>query len=138
MFQLNTLKNFLTLVVLIGIISVVPGVSAEFAPAGYSVSIESELFTKCWEYKASPDLATAVTASDSTFYFLDVDRKLEAVDLASATKRWSTELGGEMISNILVGSGGVFVVTVTPPSGEATTPRKAFLRSLSQQTGITN
>lgn len=130
-------KNLSIFVVLIATIFVVGGLSATSAQSRPAASTQADLFTKCWEYKSSPDLADGFTANDSSLYFLNTDSTLEAVDISLATKRWSTELGGEIISNLLVGDSAVWVATVTPASGDAA-PRKVFLRALSQQTGITN
>lgn len=59
------------------------------------------------------------------------------MDLSNATKVWSTEVGGELISNLLAHDGSLFVVSSVAQNGEGGTGR-TVLRSLSKQTGVTN
>ncbi len=137
MFHSNTLKNFGSVVVLTAIIVACSGLPGRAAVTRSHAAAQSELFTKCWEYKSSPDLTKSAASNDASFYFLNSDNRLEAVDLNTAAKRWSTELGGEVISNLFASDSSVFVVTISPPLGNAI-ERKLLLRSLSKQTGITN
>ena len=97
---------------------------------------ETPVFSKRWEYKVIPNLDVAAAADAANVYFLDYENKLHAVDLALGNKLWSSELGGEVVSNLLVVEQSVFVVTASPgdPAGTNT---KATLRSVSSQTGIT-
>lgn len=102
-----------------------------------SGEVPPEVFTKCWEYSSVPDLSAQPATDNSRVYFLNTEDKLEAADLRSATKVWSTELGGDVISNLLVRDDALFVTTSS--NGDSNEGVKtATLRSLSKQTGVTN
>ena len=98
---------------------------------------EPEVFTKCWEYPSIAELSTLPTADDRSVFFLNSDRKLESADLLAARKIWSSELGGEVISNLLLADSTLLVVT-SATSSESRDPGVITLRSLSKETGVTN
>ena len=106
-------------------------VRATFADPGRPDD-EQELFAKCWEYPASPDLSVTPVADTDRVYFLNVERKLEAVDLQTAVKIWASEIGGDVVSNLFTTENSVLLVT---RAGESD---KAVLRSLSKHTGVAN
>ena len=114
----------------------IPHPRAIAAETGFQES-RSDVFTKCWNYSSSPDLSTAPVADSRRFYFLNSENKLEAADLHTATKLWSSELGGKVISNLLTDDNALFVVS-GPASNEASDSAKGVLRSLSKETGVTN
>lgn len=90
---------------------------------------------KCWEYDAE---SLSEIASDNDRLFISQSgARVDAVNASTGQKIWSTELGGEPVSNIAVGDAGLFVVTV---SNGANAKKAGFsvLRSLSKDTGITN
>ena len=91
--------------------------------------------TKCWSYPmAEPGL---VLASDGSHVFIGAaGAKVEALSF-DGRKAWSSELGGDISSNILAQESGLILVT----SIVSADPQKAgvsLLRSLSKETGITN
>ena len=91
-----------------------------------------ELFAKCWEYSTSPDLSVVPVADADRVYFVNAERKLETVDLRSSVKLWASDIGGDVVSNLIVTEYSVLVIT---RPGESD---KAVLRSLSKQTGVAN
>jgi outer membrane protein assembly factor BamB len=92
-------------------------------------------FAKCWQYKAAVDVSVQSESDASNVYFVDVDRRLIAVDLHAGAVVWSTDLGGAAISNLLVTHDSVIVATGLSDAGAG---NDAVLRSVSKQTGITN
>ncbi len=92
------------------------------------------LFAKCWEYPGAVDLGVAPVTDGANVYFLNPENKIGAADLSTAAKLWSTEIGGDVVSNILVVDHALFLVTNAQSAG----PSKTVLRSHSKQTGITN
>ena len=104
--------------------------------AGTEPVDEPGAFTKCWEYSAAPDLATSAAADIANVYFLDRDGKLHAVDLNTGSKLWGSELGGEVVSNLLVTDSAILVATAAQ-QGPGGSPGRTVLRSISKQTGIT-
>ena len=112
-----------------------------FAPllAGLAVfaqekPVETEIVaTKCWAYEVQ---AGRRLASDGARIFLATsDARIDAVSM-EGRKLWSSELGGEIASNLLVTDGGVYVASATTPTAEKAAT--ASLRLLSLDTGITS
>ena len=126
-----TLKN-------IFIVAICACFLASFTTLGSTIAIgrhrddQAEVFTKCWDYSASADLAIPQVADADNIYFVNTEGRLESVDLKSAVKVWSSEVGGVVISNIFATDNAVFLVTRAVDTG------KAALRSLSKQTGVAN
>ncbi len=91
--------------------------------------------SRCWIYPTGKDLARNL-ASDGTRVFLGLSgAKVEALSL-DGKKVWSSELGGDITSNILTLESGILLVTSTIADGDK--PGSSMIRSLSKETGITN
>ena len=90
---------------------------------------------RCWTYPAGDDRAQEVYVADPHVFLGFSEAKVDAI-YPDGRKAWSSELGGEIRSNILESAGTVFVVTATTPS-EKGKPSEALLRSLSSDTGLT-
>jgi outer membrane protein assembly factor BamB len=94
-------------------------------------------FAKCWEYASAPDLSVNAVTDGSNVYFVDTERKLQAVDQSAGAKLWSSELAGNVVSNLVVADDAIIVATQTADAA-AVTPANSLVRSVSRQTGITN
>jgi outer membrane protein assembly factor BamB len=94
-------------------------------------------FAKCWEHAAAPDLSVNAVTDGANAYFVDTERKLQAVDLSAGAKLWSSELAGNVVSNLVVADDAILVATQTAEAA-AVTPANSLVRSVSRQTGITN
>lgn len=110
------------------------GASADARQSSQAKDQKKE-FAKCWEYKSAPDASVHSQSDAANVYFIDIDRRLIAVDLLAGTNVWSTDLGGVVVSNLLVTSDSVLVVTGRAENG---TISDTVLRSVSKQTGITS
>ncbi len=111
--------------------------TAVAAGSSRPVSAGSTIFTKCWEYEVNPNLNVGIAADASTVFFLDDENRLHGVDLEAGRKAWSSELGGEVASNLFVLGDSVFIVTNSQP--DASNPAvKATFRAISRETGVTN
>jgi outer membrane protein assembly factor BamB len=97
---------------------------------------DSPVFSKCWEYPSAADVTVNPTSDDTNVYFLDNENRLVGVHLHRGTKVWSTELGGDVISNLLVTGESILVVTSVPAS--ASSAAKSILWSLRTETGLTD
>src|SRR5687768_14413777 len=71
--------------------------SVDLLPSGTG---EPAPFGRCWDYKVTPNLAVMPVIDSSVVYFIDSENKLLALDAASAGRIWSSELGGEVVSNL--------------------------------------
>jgi outer membrane protein assembly factor BamB len=110
------------------------GTDTRLSASSFGVVDEPGHFAKCWDYKTSPDLSVEPVADARSVYFLTGEKKIDAVDLKTGARVWSSELGGEVVSNLLVTDAAIFLVTSTVER----TPQKSYLRSVSKQTGISN
>ena len=90
-------------------------------------------FRQCWQYKL--DGGEAVGADASSVYVSVSPAVVRAIDIRSGRDVWSSDLGGSVISNLLVTDESVYVVS---GQNTQTSDEKAVFRSLSKQTGITN
>lgn len=107
---------------------------AAFAVLAQERPAEREIVaTKCWAYVVQ---AGRRLASDGARIFLATsDARIDAVSV-EGRKLWSSELGGEIASNLLVTDGGLYVASATTPTAEKAAT--ASLRLLSLDTGITS
>ena len=96
---------------------------------------ERQGFAKCWDRKLAADMSVRAESDISNIYFVDIDSRLIAFEVDGATTLWSTDLGGSVVSNILVTDDSIIVATARKEGGTST---GAVLRSVSKQTGITS
>jgi outer membrane protein assembly factor BamB len=101
-----------------------------------SRSPEPGVFTKCWEFAVSSNLGAAPASDDSSVYFLDDENKMHSLDLSTGRNAWSTEVGGEVVSNLFVLGDSIFLVT-SSQSDIPNSSTKTLVRALSRETGIT-
>src|SRR4030095_12089111 len=84
-----------------------------FAASARSSVDEAAVFGKCWDYKTLPNLSVRMAADASNVYFVDAENRIHGVDLLLGKKIWSSELGGDVVSNLLAVGDSVVVVTST-------------------------
>src|SRR5215204_1389765 len=94
------------------LISIAISASAAFGSVP-TASQDSGVFGKCWEVAVNSNLVTGPAADASAVYILDENNKLRAVDLATGNNAWSSEVGGELISNLLVLDDSIFFLTTS-------------------------
>lgn len=93
------------------------------------------VLAKCWEI-GTVEAPLAKVSDGTNLYFL-TDGSLQAYELRSGKKVWSTELGGKTASNLAANEESLFVVS--NPVGTAESARSvSVLRSISKESGITN
>ncbi len=107
---------------------------AAFVVAGQEKPVEAEIVaTKCWAYEIQA--GRRVVSDGMRIFVATAEAKVEAVSM-DGRKLWSSEMGGEIASNLLVTDSGVFVASATTPTAEKAAT--ASLRLLSRDTGITS
>src|SRR5215213_5791333 len=84
----------------------------------------------CWHYSAQKTIA-GLAVSNSTIYIVTEGAEVEAVSAESGERLWTSELGGDVTSNIIADRDQVYITTRSENA-------KQRVRSLSAQTGITN
>ncbi|MEO7658706.1 MAG: PQQ-binding-like beta-propeller repeat protein, partial [Pyrinomonadaceae bacterium] len=90
---------------------------------------------KCWSYPLAEIEATDLV-SDGSNVFIGADGAMVQALSFEGKKIWSSELGGDISSNILPLETGLFLVTSTI-SGDDDRAGNSMLRSLSKETGVT-
>ncbi len=90
---------------------------------------------KCWSYPVAEIVATDLVADDSRV-FIGADGAMVQALSFEGKKIWSSELGGDISSNILPLETGLFLVT-SSVSGDVDRAGGSILRSLSKATGVT-
>lgn len=101
-----------------------------------SIAPAADIFSKCWDYKVDSKLDSGIAVDTTSVYFLDDENKLTGVDLTTGNKLWSTELGGPVISNLLILRDSILFVT-SSQSERPNAVSRVTLRSTSRRTGIT-
>jgi outer membrane protein assembly factor BamB len=91
--------------------------------------------SKCWSYPM-PEVGSGLVSDGNRVFLGASGAKVESLSL-DGKKMWSTELGGDISSNILALDGGLFLVTSTV-SMDAEKSGGSVLRGLSKETGITS
>lgn len=91
-------------------------------------------FQQCWQYKLD-DAGGQVSADGDTVFVSVNPAAIRAFEVKSGRSVWTSDLGGSLISNLLVTDDAIFAV-----SGQTSQlpDEKVVFRSLSKQTGITN
>lgn len=94
-------------------------------------------FSRCWAVAEPEAPFSTITTDTTTAYVGAGGAKVSAISIATGTRLWSTELGGEIASNLSADVAGLFVVTDSV-STDAAKPKESTLRILSKETGITS
>lgn len=93
--------------------------------------------TKCWSFSLGDEIGSGLASDGARVYFGVSGGRIEALSL-DGKKMWATELGGDIVSNLLPAEAGLFLVTATVSSDASKRASENLLRSLSKETGITN
>jgi len=91
--------------------------------------------SRCWSYPLGAEGAVAITPDADRVFLGMGGARVEAVGVDGA-KLWSSDLGGDISSNLLPRENTIFVATAGPSAGEGK-PDESILRALSRETGIT-
>lgn len=84
---------------------------------------------ECWRYRSNDLLALKPAVDTSNLYLAENGGRVSAVSLSSGVRLWSTDLGGEIRSNVAVQGSQVFVAT-------SDASKHLRLRALSTASGI--
>lgn len=116
------------------VLLIVLTVMAVAAAVGQTVSTSEVTLLKCW---SSPvEDGRALTVSGENIFVARGGARVESISI-DGQKLWSTELGGEIASNLIVGDGGLFLATSVVNGESDKNDGGGTLRLLSKETGIT-
>jgi outer membrane protein assembly factor BamB len=107
-----------------------------FAAAGQAPPGAALDPVKCWSLRTGDVSAEVLTAGNPHLLLGFSGARIQALSL-DGKQSWSTELGGEIRSNLLPDEGAVFLVTSTAAT-DLSRPAEFVLRILSGETGITS
>ena len=105
--------------------------------AGQSSESNLARLTKCSEYRIESPVSEALAADTQRIFVGTADGSVQSLDLNISSGVWRTELGGEIVSNIVPAEMGMVVVS-NPVKTTESVPIESVLRSLSKETGIPN
>jgi len=101
--------------------------------AGQGVGSAEVTLSKCWGFSVAD--GQRLSARDAHIFVGGSGAKIETLSL-DGNKLWTTELGGEIVSNMLAGDGGLLLVT-SIIDADSKKLVGGTLRFLSKETGIT-
>ncbi|HLA96222.1 MAG TPA: PQQ-binding-like beta-propeller repeat protein [Pyrinomonadaceae bacterium] len=87
---------------------------------------------KCWSHPANVLPHNGIATDSDNVYFVSGENKVNAIDVKTGETVWSSEVGGNLISEIVVTNRSIYAV-----SAGASETGPTFLRSLSRSTGLT-
>jgi outer membrane protein assembly factor BamB len=103
--------------------------NADLAAQDSDISVVT--LSECWRYRSSELLSLRPAIDTSNLYVAENGGRISAISLSSGTRIWSTELGGDIRSNIAVEGSNVYAVA-------SDSSRHMRLRGLSVTSGIPN
>lgn len=102
---------------------------------GSDISVDKP-FQKCWELPLKNNVRSIVV-NENQIILTDGLFSIRSLDITSGLNLWSTEVGGEVISDLLLVGKTVFLVVSQDRSDEIVSKR-ALLVSINIDSGITN
>lgn len=128
--ELADIKRIMLLVACICVLTGVVSAQEGPEPNGPTITVN-----KCWE-TVSAEPINGVLASDREKLYVPLSSGgIQAIDVKDGRSVWSTDLGGELGSEILVTDRALYIVSV---NGSSAANATAVVRSISKQTGVTN
>ncbi|MBC7898465.1 MAG: PQQ-binding-like beta-propeller repeat protein [Saprospiraceae bacterium] len=131
----NYLKNLYVAKILIVLVfsfqPTSPGLFAQ--PVGEGVS----KLQKCREYDFADTSVISVASDNENIYVATEEGSVHAIDPMASDKIWSSNIGGQIVSNLIVAKDRILITTSAVLTNGAK-PDFSILRSLSIETGLTN
>jgi len=93
--------------------------------------------TKCWEVGIEAPALNALASDNIRVFFGTTTGSVQAIDAKTSGIIWTSELGGEIVSNLAVTDTTIYVVS-NPLISKETAASESILRSLNKESGITN
>ncbi|HSI88718.1 MAG TPA: PQQ-binding-like beta-propeller repeat protein, partial [Pyrinomonadaceae bacterium] len=88
-------------------------------------------FVKCWEIEQSASLAAAPVTDNGTVFLAEAGGVVRAVNSETGEAEWSMELGGAVVSNLLIDGDHLYLATTPVGDSDA-----SILRMLDAKSGI--
>jgi outer membrane protein assembly factor BamB len=88
-------------------------------------------FVKCWEFEQSGRLSTAPVTDNGTVFLAEAGGLVRAVSSETGQTEWSIELGGAVVSDLLLVGDNLYLATT--PTGDSDA---SILRILDAKSGI--
>lgn len=110
---------------------------SSFQNLAQSSESDTVKLTKCSEFQIESSVVDALSADAQKVYIGTAEGSVRALNSNLSSSVWRTELGGEIVSNIVSAEAGIFVIS-NPVKAADTVPAESVLRSLSKETGVPN
>jgi len=118
-------------------LSILASVNLSREAAAQNGGAAATKLTKCSEIRIEAPLSEALAADSQLVFIGSVDGSIQAFDAAVSARVWRSELGGEIVSNIIPHETGVAVVSNSVQVGSSA-PADSVIRLLGKQTGVPN
>ncbi len=105
--------------------------------SGQTTEASVDKLTKCSEYRIETPVSEALAADGQRVFVGTTDGSVRALDPAISSPIWTSELGGEIVSNIASAETGIIVVS-NPIKAAESAAAESVLRFLSKETGVPN
>ena len=105
-------------------------------PENFRQIQDEKPFYRCWQYSLDAPLASAPITDNGTVFLPESDGKLRALDSENGTTKWSVELGGFLVSNLMIEKSDIYVVT-SPAPDRGIAPSRSYIRVINAVSGIT-
>lgn len=107
---------------------------ASFSSLGQSTGSVETPYVKCWEYQLASPLISPSVANNGTVFLAESEGRLRAIDSTTGLTKWSAELGGEIISNVVFANSRIYAAT--GPTGANKDSGISYLRIVNPSSGI--
>ncbi len=87
---------------------------------------------RCWSFPVPDDGVAAISGDGSHIFVASRTGQIISIDAPTGKRDWTSDLGGQVISQLLVFRSKLYIVTNSSDGGDQTT-----VRALSRETGIT-
>ena len=92
---------------------------------------------ECWKFETTQSENLKIASDNASELFFSLEGNLQAVNLLDRKIHWKTELGGEVISNILYKNEKIFIITKSNLQKEREKKKEEItVRSISSLTGL--
>lgn len=96
------------------------------------------MFSFCGQYLATKNAYQRFASDNERLVFVsNSSGKLTALSYNLLRKIWESDLGGEIISNVINSGENAFIITRTSQQTDSSLSQKTFLQALNKNTGIT-
>lgn len=133
LFSISTqiLRQTVSLLILLVVIAA-PGIFLAQGAGSPVVTLK-----KCWEHRVEAPALNALASDNIKVFTGTGSGSIQAIGARTGDIVWTSELGGEIVSNFVLSETSLFAIS-NPLTAKESGTNGSILRSISKETGITN